>query len=93
MLTLCQERVSVRLIVRTHPRHIYRVVNLSLKPVYSHPEELVLPLGLEHLLLQEVSFLLYVVGLALPLLLFFLHLVLLFLHPNLVVSDALDRLL
>lgn len=56
-------------------------------------EELVLSLGLEHLLLEEISFLFNITGTTLKVLDFLLLFILLFFHSHLVVSDALNSFL
>ena len=69
------------------------LVDLRLQPANSQLEQLILPLGLEHLLVKEIALLLQVVRLALLFLDFFCLLVLFFFHPDLVVANALDGLL
>lgn len=49
-------------------------------------------LCLQHLLLKEISFLFYITGATLKVLNFLLLFILLFFHPHLVVSDALNSL-
>ena len=69
------------------------LVDLGLQAADRELEQLVLPLGLQDLLVQEVALLLQVVRLALLLLDLLGLLVLFLLHPDLVVPDTLYRLL
>ena len=69
------------------------LVDLSLQATDGELEQLVLPLGFEHLLMQEVALLLQVVRLAFLLFYFLCLLVLFFLHSYLVIPDALNSLL
>lgn len=66
---------------------------MSLEPSDGKFKEFVLSLCLQDLLLKEISFLFNITGATLKVLNFLLLLILLFFHPHLVVSDALNGLL
>lgn len=69
------------------------LVDLRLQATNRQLKQLILPLGLEHLLMQKIALLLQIVGLALLFLDFFGLLVLFFFHPDLVVPYTLNGLL
>lgn len=69
------------------------LVDLRLQSTNRQLEQLILPLRLEHLLMQKIALLLKIVGLALLFLDFFGLLVLFLFHPDLVVPNTLDGLL
>lgn len=67
--------------------------HLALKSADRKLEQFILSLRLEHLLVQEVPLLLEIIGFTLQLLYFLYLIVFLFLHFNLIISDALDGFL